>query len=78
MRMMLLERLSNNHGDSWHDMPPEIDEQVAASAKVDELCANGILGMTSEESHDIIIKVIEKHGPDYKAILTVAGESAAK
>jgi hypothetical protein len=78
MRMMLLERLSTKHGDSWMNMVPELDEQVAASAKVDELRSNGIPGMSPDESQDLFIKAIEKYGPDYKAILSFANQSAKK
>lgn len=78
MRMMLIERLAKKHGDSWINMIPELDEQIAASAKVDELRAKGIPGLSSDESHEIIIKAMEKYGPDYKAILSVANQSAKK
>ena len=78
MRMALLEKLATKHGDSWINMVPELDEQVAASAKVMELRLKGIPGMSPDESQDLIIKAIEKYGSDYKAILTVAEQSAKK
>jgi hypothetical protein len=78
MKRMLLERLSTKHGDSWKDMAIELDEQVAASAKVDELRAKGISGMTPDESQDFIIQALEKHGPDYKTIVSIADQSAGK
>lgn len=78
MRMALLENLSKKHGDSWINMVPELDEQVAASVRVMELRLNGIPGMSADESQDLIIKAIEKHGPDYKAILSVANQSAKR
>ena len=78
MKMALLERLSTKHGTSWIDMIPELDEQIAASVKVDELRANGIPGMSPDESQDFLIKAIEKYGPDYKAILSAANQNARK
>lgn len=78
MRMALLDRLATKHGDSWINMLPELDEQVAASVKVMDLRLNGIPGLSPDESQDLIIKAIEKYGPDYKAILSVAEQSAKK
>ncbi len=78
MRMTLLERLAAKHGDSWMDMVPDLDEQVAASVRVDEFRSNGIPGLSPDESQDIIIKAIEKYGPDYKTILSIAEQSAKK
>jgi hypothetical protein len=78
VRMALLEKLMAKHGDAWINMVPELDEQVAASARVDELRANGIPGLSADESQDIIIKAIERYGADYKAILSVAERSAKK
>jgi hypothetical protein len=76
MRMALLERLATKHGESWKDMVPELDEQVAASAQVMKLRMDGIPGMTADESQDFIINALEKYGPDYKTILSVANQSA--
>jgi hypothetical protein len=78
MKTALLERLSKKHGSSWKDMIPELDEQLAASVKVDELRMKGIPGMSEDESHELFIKAIEKYGPDYKAILATANQSAKK
>jgi hypothetical protein len=78
MKMMLLERISGKHGNSWKDMIPELDEQVAAGAKVDELRANGIPGMTPDESQDFLIHALEKYGPDYKTILSIVQQDAGK
>jgi hypothetical protein len=78
MRMALLEQLSQKHGSSWIDMMPELNEQVAASAKVDELRTNGIPGMNPDESQDLIILALEEHGPDYKAILSFVEQRAGK
>jgi hypothetical protein len=78
MRMALLERLSMKHGDSWLNMVPELDEQIAASAKVMELRLNGIPGMSPDESQDLLIKALEQYGPDYKTILSIANQSASK
>ena len=78
MKMALLERLSKKHGSSWKDMAPELDEQIAASVKVDALRSEGIPGMSPDESQDFLIKAIEKYGPDYKAILAAANQNANK
>lgn len=78
MRMTLLERLFTKYGDSWMSMVPELDAQVAASIRVDEFRTQGIPGLSPDESQDIIIKAIEKYGPDYKAIISVAEQSARK
>ena len=78
MRLALLERLATKHGDSWINMVPELDEQVAASAKVMELRLNGIPGMSPDESQDLLIKALEKYGSDYKTILSIAEQSARK
>ena len=78
MKRFPLEKLSTKHGDSWKDMATELDEQVAASKKVMELRLKGIPGMSPDESHDLIIQAIEKHGADYKAILSIAEQSARK
>lgn len=78
MRMTLLERLSMKHGASWKDMVPELDEQVAASARVDELRVNGIPGMSPDESQELLINALEKYGPDYKTILSIADQNARK
>jgi hypothetical protein len=78
MRTALLEKLSMKHGESWKDMVPELDEQVAASARVMELRLKGIPGMSPDESQDLIIHALEKHGSDYKAILSIAEQSAGK
>lgn len=78
MRRMLLERLETKHGDSWIDIVPELDEQIAANVKVDQLRANGIPGMSEDESQNLIIDAIGKYGPDYKAILSVAEQAAKK
>lgn len=76
MKKALIENLSRKHGNSWKDMIPELDEQVAASVKVDELRLIGIPGMTPDESQDFLIHALEKHGPDYKRILSIANQSA--
>ena len=76
MKMALIESLSRKHGNSWKDMIPDLDEQVAASVKVDELRSKGIPGMTPDESQDLIIEALEKYGPDYKRILSIANQSA--
>jgi hypothetical protein len=78
MKVTLLERLSKKHGASWKDVTTELDEQVAASVRVMELRLNGIPGMSPDESQDLIISALEKHGPDYKTILTIADQSAKK
>lgn len=78
MKRSLLEKLSAKHGDAWAEMAFELDEQIAASTKLDELRANGIPGMTPDESQDLIIQALEKHGADYKAILALANQSAKK
>ena len=54
MKLVLLEKLSKKHGESWMDMVPEVDEQLAASAKVMELRLNGIPGMSPDESQDLL------------------------
>ncbi len=59
-------------------MVPELDEQIAASARVMEFRLKGIPGLSPDESQDLIIEAIEKHGPDYKAILSVIDQSAGK
>jgi len=76
MKMALLENLSRKHVNSWKDMIPELDEQVAASDKVAELRSKGIPGMTPDESQDFFIHALEKYGPDYKRILSAANQSA--
>jgi hypothetical protein len=78
MRMQLLEKLYTKHGDSWVDMLPEIEEQMAASRKVMELRLNGIPGMSPDESQDLLIKALEKHGSDYKTILSIAEQRVRK
>jgi hypothetical protein len=78
MRTALLEKLATKHGESWIDMVPELDEQVAASIKVSELRGKGIPGLSADESQDIFIHAIEKYGPDYKAILSAAEQSIKK
>lgn len=78
MRRMLLERLYSKHGDSWINMVPELDEQIAASAKVDQLRANGIPGLSEDESQELIISAMVKYGPDYKAIVAFAEQAAKK
>jgi hypothetical protein len=59
-------------------MVPELDEQVAASVRVMEIRLNGIPGMSPDESQDLLIKALETHGPDYKTILSIAGQSPGK
>jgi hypothetical protein len=76
MKMALIESLSKKHGNSWKDMIPELDEQVAASDKVAELRSKGIPGMTPDESQDFFIQALGKYGPDYKRILSIANQSA--
>ena len=78
MKAALLERLSAKRGTSWIDMIPEFNEQIAASVVVDEMRAKGIPGMPPDESQDFFIMAIEKYGPDYKAILAAAKQSATK
>lgn len=78
MKMALLESLSRKHGESWMDMVTELDEQVAASNKVNKLRAQGIPGMSPDESQDFIIIALGKYGPDYKAILSVIDQSTRK
>jgi len=78
MRLTLLERLATKHGDSWMNMVPELDEQVAASVKVMELRLNGIPGMSPDDSQELLINALEKHGPEYKTILSIANQSAGK
>lgn len=76
MKSALLEKLGEKHGHSWLEMVPELEEQVAANIRVDNLRTNGIPGLSRDESEDIIIQAIEKFGPDYKAILSFAEQSA--
>jgi hypothetical protein len=78
MKQTLLERLSKKHGGSWKDMATELDEQVDASVRVMELRLNGIPGMSPDASQDLLIKALEKHGPDYKTILSIADQEAGK
>lgn len=78
MRMALVERLFEKHGDSWKDMVPELNEQVDASARVSELRWKGIPGMSPEESQDLILNLLERHGPDYKTILSIAEQNSKK
>jgi hypothetical protein len=78
MKLALLESLARKHGDSWKDMVPELDEQVAASVRVMELRLKGIPGMSPDESQDLLINAMEKHGSDYKTILSIANQSAGK
>lgn len=78
MKLSLLERLSKKQGDSWKDMATELDEQVAASVRVMELRLNGIPGMLPDESQDLFINALEKYGPDYKIILSIADQNARK
>lgn len=78
MRMSLLEKLSAKHGNSWRDMVPELEEQMAASRKVMDLRLNGIPGMSADESQDLFIKAMEQYGSDYKTILSVAEQNAKK
>ncbi len=78
MKKSLLERLATKHGNSWMNMVPELEEQVAASIQVDQLRSKGIPGLSPDESQDLFIKAIEKYGADYKTILSVAEQSARK
>lgn len=75
MRRMLLEKLEDKHGESWINMASELDEQIAASAQVDKLRANGIPGMSADASEDLIIRAMERYGADYKAILSAAEQA---
>ena len=78
MKLSLVERLSKKHGGSWKDMATELDEQVAASVRVMELRLNGIPGMSPDESQELLIKALEKYGPDYKTILSTADQNVRK
>ncbi len=78
LKAALLEKLVAKHGDSWIDMLPELDEQIAASIRVGEFRLNGIPGLSPDETHELMIKAIEDHGCDYKTILSIAEQAARK
>lgn len=78
MRMDLVEKLFTKHGNSWVDMLPELEEQMAASRKVMEFRLNGIPGMTPDESQEFFIDALYKYGSDYKTVLSIAEQNVKK
>ena len=78
MKKALFEKLIAKHSDAWVNMLPELEEQIAASIRVDEFRSKGIPGLTPDETHELMIKAIEDHGCDYKTILSIAEQAAKK
>jgi hypothetical protein len=78
MKSSMIEKLSTKYGNSWMDMVPEIEEQMAASRKVMEFRLKGIPGMSADDSQQFLINALEKYGTDYKTILSIAEQKVKK